>query len=121
MKHDFNKDRDRDNIFNYLIITSSMKVINEVIDAKKDDGIYEITIQVNGVEVDAEAFVNRWQENVARQVTEAAETLIREKFVDLGDSVSEIDELVRSFETSVSKVIKDKIAAMIDSPEVEKT
>lgn len=117
MKHNFMTDRD--SIFNYLIITASMKVIEEVTEAKTEDGIYDITMQVNGVEVDAENFVNRWQDNVARMVTEEAEKLIREKFGDFDDTLLDLTELLGGFEISIGEVIKKKIQAMI-APEVQK-
>lgn len=110
MKLDFTKDRD--SIFNYLVITSSLKLLEEVTAAMPEDKLYEITMQVNGVKVDAERFVNRWQENVARNVEEKAKELIREKFEDFDESLFELTTTISDFEKSVGQVLKKKIAEM---------
>jgi hypothetical protein len=60
-----------------------------------DDGysIYEVKMQVNGVEVDPLDFVERWQDNVDVAIREKAQEMIddrfREKFNELDDTLDE--------------------------------
>ena len=100
---------DRDSLISFMIITGCMKTLNETLAAKREDGKYEILMTVNGVDMDIEHFMERWQDNVKRMVAEKAEELLREKFPDLDQSVFELQELVSSFETKVGNLIKKKI------------
>jgi len=60
-----------------------------------DDGysIYDVKMQVNGVEVDPLDFVERWQDNVDEAILEKAQEMIderfREKFNELDDTLAE--------------------------------
>ena len=116
MLHEF--DKNRDSLINFMIITGCHKTLKETCEAKREDGKFDIVMTVNGVEMDLQHFMDRWQGNVDRLVEEKAKEIIREKFPDLDDSVYELQELVSSFETKVGNLIKKKIETWEKKDEV---
>lgn len=107
MKFDFMEDRD--SIINFMIITSCHKVVNELAEEnkkKKANGIYDIVLTIDGIEMDIKRFMDRWQENVSSFVEEAAKELVNDKLNELLDS---IDELKEEVETTISKAIQEKL------------
>ena len=107
MLHDFMKDDDC--LINYMIITGCHKTLEEMVEKKREDGKYDIVLTVNGVEMDLQEFMDRWQDNVDRLVEDKAEEIIREKFVDMGDVTDELSATIRSFEITIGKTIKKQI------------
>jgi hypothetical protein len=76
------------------------------------DGVNELTMHVNGIELDVEHYINRWQEQVDRAIAKQAEELIRSKFCNLDDSIREVENVVSNFETEVNTLIKEKCKAL---------
>ena len=107
MLHDF--DKNRDSLINYMIITGCHKTIKEVCKAKREDGKTEVLMTVNGVEMDVQQFMDRWQDNVDRLVEEKAKELLREKFGDMDDVAEQLAMTISDFEKSIGEVIKKQL------------
>ena len=101
--------KDRDNLINFMIVTGCHKTLKETLEARREDGKYDVVMTVNGIEMDLQEFMDRWQENVDRLVEKKAKEFLREKFGDMDDVAQELTETIDSFETSIGEVIKKKI------------
>ncbi len=64
----------------------------------------EIILTLNGHELDLEKFMKYWQSRVNRIIKEEAKELINEKFLDLNDLFSDLQEKLR---IEVDKRMKD--------------
>lgn len=91
-----NKDIVRqDNLITSIVLSS---LTREMSTEAKEKGYVDIVMTINGVEVDIEKYVNRWQETVKERIVEAAKSLLDEKFQVvqelLGDLQKQIEEQV---------------------------
>jgi len=64
------------------------KLGNEMRD---NDGELEVRVTVNGFEVDLHAFVEMWQSQVSKMITEEAKNLINNKFTDINDMLINLE------------------------------
>ena len=109
MKFDFAKDRRSKRAIADLIITSSMDVIEKVIFAKKEDGIYDLVLTINGVETDVENYFNRWQEQVEEMITEKAKELVKDKFYSVVGQLEDVAEVIRNLKSNLDTVLTEKL------------
>lgn len=67
----------------------------------------DFRILIDGVDVDVEQFIERWQNEVENSVKESAIEISKEKFEEIKDK---IDELNNAVEEAIEKAIKIKIS-----------
>jgi cation transport regulator ChaB len=61
---------------------------------KSDDKFMDVILTIDGIEVDLEKFIERWQENVRSMVSEKAQELVDEKFNDVSDTLSDLQDRI---------------------------
>ena len=99
----FNLKDHRDTILERLVIAGFQKATKEeskiIMDAQEVKGggysVYDVTMQINGVEVDPESFVKRWQDGVSESITDLAQELVDDKFKEKFEELDETLDTVR--------------------------
>lgn len=77
----------------------------ELINKAKEDQFYDVTLLVNGVELEPQ-FYNDIVENINKYVVREAETIIANKFSDMMDSITnKVDELNESMSEAQDEII----------------
>ena len=69
--------------------------IDELIEAKNEDGTYEISLMVNGVELPLIEAFRDLEKQRDRMIREVAAELIKEKFANLDDVLYEAERTLR--------------------------
>ncbi len=110
MKHDFMKNRD--SLINFMIITSCHKVLKEFSAVDRKDSMYNIVLTIDGIEMDFEQFMKRWQENVEHKINAKAKEIVDET---LGtDSINDIYESIEKFHKHIDSVVEKAISTKIE-------
>ena len=109
MKHDFMKNRD--SLINFMIVTSCHKVVKEFSAVDRKDSMYDIVLTIDGIEMDFEQFMKRWQENVEPLIKAQAQEIVDET---LGtDSVNDIYESIEKFHNHLDAMVVKAIGTKI--------
>lgn len=95
-----------------MVIIGCANTIEEVVKNKRPDGKHEVTMTINGVDVDVKRFCERWQENIHRSVAEEAKDMIQDKFYSVVDKIDELSESVREFGETIDKSIDEQAKAL---------
>jgi len=114
VREEIHKDRNEGGSIIALIVLNSMgkamkeglKEIQEDVLAKykETEGYLDIKLTIEGHEIDVEAFCERWQSDVRRQIKEKAKQLVELNFADIYDVLYDLEQTLRS---EVSKRMED--------------
>lgn len=77
-------------------------LLNQVM-ARADDGVYTIQMIVNGVEVSAHDFINRYIDAVDELVKRKAQEMLREKFQEMTMAFDPIKDMLDAAEKSLAE------------------
>jgi len=102
MKVDFQKIHRDNHLLEMLIIDGltnalSEKEFHEYTGKrnKSKNKLIDVNLTIDGIEVPLEKFIERWQENVKCMIVEQAKDLVIEKFNDVSDVLSDLEERIK--------------------------
>ena len=98
MKINLSKDAMKDGLLSHIILECLSKTVFEMI-AKKDTiekvgVVSDIKLTIDGHNVNLEKFIDLWQNHVNRIIAEKAADLLKEKFVDVQNMLTDLEERV---------------------------
>lgn len=73
------------NDFKSSIVLATVSKDDKLLEQVATDGVAELKMTVNDVEVDLEDYFNRWEDAINRSIQEKAEELVAEKMMSIND------------------------------------
>lgn len=110
LKKEIHKDRsDGRSIISSMVLNGLSQAVQENFDEildiyKENDGIVDITLTIEGHEIDVKGFVDFWQSQVRRMIREEAHSLTCELF-----SFDEIDELIEDLRDRLQTEVNNRL------------
>ena len=108
-KEEIERDRYNRSMISSIVLNGLSQAVQENFDKiletyKENDGVIDITLTVEGHEVDLKAYINFWQSQVRRMIREEAHSLTNELF-----SFDEIDELIEDLKDRLQSEVNKRL------------
>jgi hypothetical protein len=110
LKKEIHKDRSEGrSIISSMVLNGLSQAVQENFDEildvyKENDGIVDITLTIEGHEIDVKGFVDFWQSQVRRMIKEPAKMITDEMF-----GFEEIDELIYDLKDRLQSEINNRL------------
>lgn len=109
LREEIERDRQNRSVLSSMVLNGLSQAVQENFDNiletyKKNDGVIDITLTVEGHEVDLKAYIDFWQSQVRRMIREKAQRLVDTKMFDIGDLLHDLEERLKE---EVNKRLED--------------